>query len=365
MKRWSRSLVFSFVLLSGSLLLRESGLALPHILPQVREVTAPSRGAKATSAATAPVPSRIVPSKRKTTASVQTDRMNYEPGDIVRITGAGWQEGEIVELLLHAHVSPVRADRTLYAPADTTGHIINDSFSPGPQDRGVRFTLTATGGTTRRTARTSFGPEAAASPNAASADIDQCANGGVGDPPELCTGGNWVNGNLGSSKAHYFEGDSVPYRMVMTGLSPGTHTLTIEWDTTQSGKHALDYLTTWDRTVSGDPCSGVSGCGGVPDTFPIPVDPGAVNQIPGDFTLYGGTITSVSAYTLSGSYSGNSSTSITITFTTTGSTAVLAWGGHIATRADWGLDNAAVNITGSPYHMRLVELDGSGGSQDR
>jgi uncharacterized repeat protein (TIGR01451 family) len=44
---------------------------------------------------------------------------------------------------------------------------------------------------------------------------------------------------------------------------------------------------------------------------------------------------------------------------------VLAWGGHIATRKDWGNGNSAVAISGSPYHTRLIDLDGSGGNQDR
>ena len=44
---------------------------------------------------------------------------------------------------------------------------------------------------------------------------------------------------------------------------------------------------------------------------------------------------------------------------------MIAWGGHIATRADWGGANSAVAISGSPYHMRLKDLDGSGGNQDR
>src|SRR5438034_321550 len=30
--------------------------------------------------------------------------------------------------------------------------------------------------------------------------------------------------------------------------------------------------------------------------------------------------------------------------------AVLAWGGHISTRPDWGLANSAATIPGSPYH---------------
>src|SRR5205823_1973444 len=41
------------------------------------------------------------------------------------------------------------------------------------------------------------------------ANIDQCANGGVGPPLELkpCADANWVNGNVNGSKAHWKEGD--------------------------------------------------------------------------------------------------------------------------------------------------------------
>jgi hypothetical protein len=43
----------------------------------------------------------------------------------------------------------------------------------------------------------------------------------------------------------------------------------------------------------------------------------------------------------------------------------MAWGGHIARSVDWGAGNAASGISGSPYHTRLISLDGSGGNQDR
>ena len=32
---------------------------------------------------------------------------------------------------------------------------------------------------------------------------------------------------------------------------------------------------------------------------------------------------------------------------------------------DWGSGNSAGGISGSPYHTRLISLDGSGGNQDR
>src|SRR5207249_7928199 len=64
-------------------------------------------------------------------------------------------------------------------------------------------------------------------------------------------------------------------------------------------------------------------------------------------------------------YVGDTSTSVTITFVADSTTPVLAWGGHIANRKDWGPSNSAVAITGSPYHMRILDVDGSGGNQDR
>jgi Prealbumin-like fold domain len=213
------------------------------------------------------------------------------------------------------------------------------------------------------------------------ADLDQCAN----DPaPSLPTDGcttaaQWVNGNLGGSKAFYREGDSIAYRMRFSNLSLASHTVTIEWDTTKSGKHAIDYLTTFNRTVTtANPCIGVAGCGSS-NTFAIPKDPQADNgsgvpitQGSGNFTLYGGTITAVSAYSGGATFpSGDNSRRITITFTASAANPVLAWGGHIAQRRNssysggWGDGLGAVDISGSPFHMRLAGLDGSGGNQDR
>jgi Prealbumin-like fold domain len=206
-----------------------------------------------------------------------------------------------------------------------------------------------------------------------SANLDQCANGSITapDPTPCQSAPEWVNGNLGASKAHFFEGDSIPYRIRMDNLSTAiAHTITIEWDTTKSGKHALDYITTFDRSVPGaNPCVGVAGCNSaVFGAFAIPQDPQVpFAQIPGQFQLYGGTINSLSAYSYPDGtgFTGDKSARITITFHTTVANPVLAWGGHIATRANWGTGNSAVNIPGSPYHTRLVALDGSGGNQDR
>src|SRR5258706_2691197 len=231
-------------------------------------------------------------------------------------------------------------------------------------------------------------PVGAANP---SADLDQCANDPAPSPnTDGCnTNANqWVNGNLGASKSLYLEGDSIPYRIRFDNLPLSAHTVTIAWDTTKSSKHAIDYLTTYTQTVgTANACLGVSGCGAA-STFPIPVDPhvsgGGVTPVAGNFTMYGGTINSVSVYhlgttntecatyptfpasdTATYANAANTTTCIRLSFTASQANPVLAWGGRIATRKDWGIGNSAVAIPGSPYHTRLIDLDASGGNQDR
>jgi uncharacterized repeat protein (TIGR01451 family) len=221
-----------------------------------------------------------------------------------------------------------------------------------------------------------FMPSAAFGANP-SANLDQCANGQAPSPSNNgCNGApdtDWVNGNLGASKAVYFEGDSIPYRLTFDNLSLSSHTVTIEWDTTKSGTHALDYITSYNQSVlDANPCLGVTGCNPFSfDEFPIPADPqvtgGGVTPLAGNLTMFGGDITGVSAYSYPDGtgFAGDKSARITITFTATAANPVLAWGGHIASRQDWGLTASAVSIPGSPYHTRLIDLDGSGGNQDR
>lgn len=229
-------------------------------------------------------------------ATVKTDKDDYPPGETVTITGGGWQPGETVTLLLHEAVDPpFHEDRILSAVADANGNIVNAEFQPEEHDIGVRFYLTATGGTSRREAQTTFTD---APPKA---NLDQCGNGPLASPSGCSDASDWQNGNLNANQAHYFEGESVPYRLILENFAIGSHTVTIEWDTTENGKHAIDYLTTYNRTeTTANPCAGFT-CSGPTTAFPIPVDPtvtgASVTQIAGDFTLFGGTTNSVSTYT--------------------------------------------------------------------
>src|SRR5262249_20378820 len=251
---------------------------------------------------------------------------------------------------------------------------IHDEFNL-PLTFVANYSVTATGDQTSRVSTTSF-------TDAAGANLDQCANGDFprdhSCPHATAADGDWQNGDLQSNNSHYREGDSVPFRTVFSGLSLAANHYTISWQATNTpAQHTYDYLTTWNRTVTtADPCDGVSGCvlGSPSDTEPVPSDPtldGSCgfrgSQIAGVFTMWGGTINSVSAYDLSGCAPTNANTNngITISFTATVPNPVLAWGGHIATSLDWGQGHSASGISGSPYIMALDSCSFNCGAQAR
>ncbi|MGI8917083.1 MAG: hypothetical protein ACR2H6_00685 [Pyrinomonadaceae bacterium] len=224
----------------------------------------------------------------------------------------------------------------------------------------------------------------------ASANLDQIRNGAAGspiDPP------NWVNGNAGKSNAHYREGESIGYRLVITGLKPNSdHFVEIEWDITHSSVNAIDYITHFDRsTPTVQPCLGVATCNAASfDTAPIPAPASnnspvgtqpipSFNALPAGqrlMTIYNGNIADDGTGLVYINPQGNlslaqSKTGMRINFHADSATVVISWGGHIASRLDWGFDagtskpRSAGGISGSPYHTRLLSLDGSGGNQDR
>ena len=91
---------------------------------------------------------------------------------------------------------------------------------------------------------------------------------------------------MNASKAHYAEDQVIPQR-ILASVTSGSHDLLITYGARKSGKHAFDYLTTWNRTVgAADPCLLVTpACGPAqgPNAFNlIPIDPqvGSGIQLP-------------------------------------------------------------------------------------
>ena len=74
---------------------------------------------------------------------------------------------------------------------------------------------------------------------AESANIDQWQNGAVAEGDAITADDAWTNGNVNHTKAHYSEGETVPYRIVFEDLVIGeTYTITIVYDTTKGGIEA-------------------------------------------------------------------------------------------------------------------------------
>jgi hypothetical protein len=218
-----------------------------------------------------------------------------------------------------------------------------------------------------------------AAPSNPAISLDQASNGGIGKTPISPVG--WENGNQNGQKAHYNEGESIPYRARITSLTAGqTYRATFGYDITHSSKHAIDYITSNQRIAEiVDPCDGT----GEPVISPCaPGIPGQINApggaAGGFFTalvasegaqyvkIYNGDISAVEYITQGNEAASQSETTFRVTFTVAaGATqVVLSWGGHIARSADWGPGQAATGISGSPYHTRAKSLDvpnGSGG----
>ena len=257
------------------------------------------------------------------------------------------------------------------------------------------------------TAVLAFATLSTSTAQAASASLEQVRNG---EATSIVTPDpSWATGNAGASNSHYLESHSIAYRTVMDGLpTDGTVVeLIIGYDLKRSGSYAIDYLTHYQRLLPHvlfshrqpevfDPLSGVTGVDATVTTAPIPittrnlvVDPdgsdpepalpqpstnmAALSDAERQMTLFGGNLIDVS-YVSEGDpnlATGSSETRVKVRFTATSPRAVLAWGGHIGCRWDWGFNadgspRSAGGINGSSYHMRLVNWSlGSLGNQDR
>src|SRR4030065_1269028 len=286
-------------------------------------------------------------------AHIWTDPLDYSPGSTVTIEGENsdldnernWIPGETLQVDVvgpNSYASEcVNADTGLDPVVDASGYwSCQVTLWSGPEAIGT-YTYTAVGSQSTESGQFTDANQ--------SANLDQCANDKYpSDHTDGCdaNASQWVNGNLGASKSGYFENDFISYRMRFGDVTTGTenpHTVIIEWDTTKGGKHAIDYLTTFNRTVAtANPCLGVTGCDPFSyNPFAIPADPqvtgAGVTPVSGEFRLYGGTITGVSVYSYPDGpgFDGDKSARITITFTADVATPVLAWGGKIADRKDW------------------------------
>ena len=71
--------------------------------------------------------------------------------------------------------------------------------------------------------------------------LEQGQNGGINQAPVSPV--NWATGNSNDNNSHYFEGQSIPYRVTISKVRSGFNgVIEIEWDTRSNGKSAIEYI---------------------------------------------------------------------------------------------------------------------------
>jgi len=224
--------------------------------------------------------------------------------------------------------------------------------------------------------------------------LGQGANGSVGAPLGSV---EWISGNLNAAKAHLSEGMTLPYRLAVGDLLPGTtYCVTIAWETRQKGRAAIDFLTTYDRTAGHaafghpaepvDPLRGTAleGSTSLPQFALLPAPAAAGSPVPGQpaaafnaltaedrrFAIFNGRINNIRFVEETPLDGDRAEAALEVCFellpgSVTAPSVVLAWGGHLASGINWGEGMGAASIRGGNIKTFLAGCTGLAGCGTR
>jgi len=212
--------------------------------------------------------------------------------------------------------------------------------------------------------------------------LETGSNGAAASPT---TPINWsaFAGPVAATNAHFLEGHSIPFRLVLQDVSTGYHAIEIEWDTKKSDAFAIDYLTSHARlsphdafaghatAETVDALSGLAGSFAGPTVFPLPSPSTAGSSVAGQpggsfaalaagdrvVAIWNGSITNLSFVSQAELTNSTAASRLLVEFEASDTNVVIAWGGHVASASDWGATPVATGATGQPYSMRIISLD--------
>jgi hypothetical protein len=214
--------------------------------------------------------------------TIRTDRLDYAPGDLVTMTGSGWEPGDAVTLELQ-EVPRTHAPQILYAVADARGNFVQNEWSPQPHDIGVTFYLLASGRTSQAMTRfTDAGPStmflARASGTYGSTTTTLAAILTSGNTPLPNKSISFsLNGSSVGTATTNAKGIAILTNVSLAGLNAGTYpsgiAATFAGDSTYQGKVAAATLVVnrAPASVTPDAASKVIG-----DADPIPLTTGTL-----------------------------------------------------------------------------------------
>jgi hypothetical protein len=321
-------------------------------------------------------------------AVIWTDKPDYAPGETVTIFGSGFTANTNILLTI---TRPDLTAGTYMTLSNTSGN-----FAYYYALNGILGTYVVTATDGANSATTTF-------TDAVHVDFKQYAN--IWDL--------WINSILQSGKSTYYEGMSVPQRVIFEDIAStisDVHTLTLSHQATKGGKHAYDWLTGWNQ--GNVPPLGYTPCGDeigphattamcqalhaktapyemlvdVPDDPFISKDGSTQTRIDayeaawgnrqiricGNQPITSATFSAMSHDVANGGDTGDSFILYTLTWTSSSDQILIELAGHLAMSWDpsvnpiaWGVGLGAGQISGGPFHFKLDELDcHSLGSQD-
>jgi hypothetical protein len=254
---------------------------------------------------------------------------------------------------------------------------------------------------------------AASGTGASVSDYSQCANGAKNatptNDPTICNKG-MIFGILNANNSQYGEDQVTFQRLILTlpkGGSTSGRTIVLKYLVRKGTHHAYDSLATWDDTIAGTlsnacaslntpnttTCTSLFNAGatvkGIPDdpsvvspdtnggggVTTVHMEPAGVQR---QLEMYGlGAGGSIDTPTYGGvvDESGDLYETINITYSldsgvfggtlASNTTVMLLFGGHLAAGGTtaagsahgWGGTNGASDISGGPYHIKLINLD--------
>ncbi|MEO6398794.1 MAG: hypothetical protein ABIP13_10040, partial [Tepidiformaceae bacterium] len=170
-----------------------------------------------------------------TGATIASDKADYAPGATVTLTGAGWGPNEAV----HITVQAVGESWSQNADVTASGGGGYTYAFQLPVFFVANYNVTASGAVS--------GTATATFTDLSIGTYDQCSNDDGDGYTTGDTGCRWINGNLVASNSTYHEGDATVQRVWLTDFAPNSqHSVTLKYGTTKGGKHAYDFLTTWN-----------------------------------------------------------------------------------------------------------------------
>jgi len=88
--------------------------------------------------------------------TLTTNRPDYQPGDTVTFTGAGFAAGDTVTITVHVDSTQTYPDRQYQSVADANGSLVNTQMIVATTDFGMFFTATAVGNPSGKVAQITF-----------------------------------------------------------------------------------------------------------------------------------------------------------------------------------------------------------------